>query len=246
MGFSTAVVAELGRDAFADIVEKELRAEGVSTELLIRERKEQTGGSIVLVGKDGERVVLVHRGAAAQLGPEDLPLAALRQAHWLHLTSVAGQRQVLESVFRVVKEHAVRLSWNPGKSELALLLKVPLAELGVSCDVLFVNQEEWESVAPVQSQLKEIINTIVITNGSKGGQVLIKGQDALTFEAKQVDVTDTTGAGDSFASGYVSALLLEKTPAVAVQWGLLNASANIKIVGAKTGLLTRDEIEKMQ
>lgn len=245
MGFSTAVVAELGRDAFAEIVKRELDAEGVSTALLIQERKEQTGGSIVLVGETGERVILVHRGAAAQLGPEDIPVAELEHAHWLHVSSLAGQRPVLEKVFATARQRAVRVSWNPGQAELALLREVPLSELGITCQVLFLNQEEWESVAAVHDQLQEVIDQIVITNGKKGGQLLLKGAAPLTFEAKPVEAVDTTGAGDSFAAGYVSALLLERTPRVAVEWGLLNAAANIQVVGAKTGLLTRAEVEKM-
>lgn len=245
MGFKTAVIAELGRDAFADIVKKELETEGVSSALLIQERKEQTGGSIVLVGETGERVILVHRGAAAQLGPDDIPTSELEHAHWLHISSLAGQQEVLKKVFTIARHHAVRLSWNPGQAELALLKKIPLSELGIWCQVLFVNQEEWESIAKIHDQVREIIDQIVITNGKKGGHLLIKHHEPLAFAAKTVEVVDTTGAGDSFAAGYVSALLLEKSPRAAVEWGLLNATSNIQVVGAKTGLLTRAEVEKM-
>jgi ribokinase len=245
LGFSAAVVAELGRDAFADIVSKDLETERVSTALLVKERKEQTGGSIVLIGTKGDRVVMVHRGAAAQLGVEDLPVSELSRAHWLHLSSVGGQREVLRKVFSIAQEHSVQLSWNPGKAELALL-RHEISTLGVRCNVLFLNKEEWESVTAVHSQLQTMIEHIVITDGDKGGEVIIKEQTAHRFQAKPVKAVDTTGAGDAFASGYVSALLLEKPTPVAIEWGLLNASANIQVVGAKTGLLRRAEIEMME
>jgi ribokinase len=51
MGFSTAIIAETGRDAFAQIVSSELEREQVDTSLLVREHKEQTGGSVILVSQ---------------------------------------------------------------------------------------------------------------------------------------------------------------------------------------------------
>jgi sugar/nucleoside kinase (ribokinase family) len=51
-GFRTAVVSETGMDVFAQLVLKDFGNECVAQNLLVEEKKEQTGGSVVLVGKD--------------------------------------------------------------------------------------------------------------------------------------------------------------------------------------------------
>jgi sugar/nucleoside kinase (ribokinase family) len=53
-------------------------------------------------------------------------------------------------------------------------------------------------------------------------------------------IVDTTGAGDSFASGFLSDFIrnngdIEKS----IQLGLANSEANLSQIGAKTGLLAK-------
>ncbi|HQM16063.1 MAG TPA: carbohydrate kinase family protein, partial [Candidatus Woesebacteria bacterium] len=59
LGFKTATICETGRDNFSYLVIKDLQDQGVSTELIVSEKQEQTGGSVVLIGADGERSILV-------------------------------------------------------------------------------------------------------------------------------------------------------------------------------------------
>ena len=55
---------------------------------------------------------------------------------------------------------------------------------------------------------------------------------------------ERTGAGDSFASTFISALTLGKTPSEAITWAPINSMSVVQKVGAQEGLLTRDELEK--
>jgi hypothetical protein len=67
--FVGSCAGRTGRDDFAQIVTQDLERERVSTQLVITEKKEQTGASIILVGAQGSRTVLVHRGAASNSTP---------------------------------------------------------------------------------------------------------------------------------------------------------------------------------
>ena len=63
LGFKVAVISETGQDEFSDLIIRDFEKEGVATQLLVREKLERTGGSVVLVTKDSERIVLTYRGA---------------------------------------------------------------------------------------------------------------------------------------------------------------------------------------
>lgn len=242
MGFNTAVVAEMGRDSVAQLVMTELQQEGVETQLLIQERKEQTGGSVILVGPDGGRTVMVHRGAASELDVHDIPFDQLGQTRWIHLSSIGGKLDILQQLFAQVRQQQLGLSWNPGKAELRLIAEGHLPEM--AAQILLLNQEEWELVSSHHDQLIRSIPLIVITQGKSGGRVIERGQE-MVYEAVTTQSVDDTGAGDAFGVGFVSAHLLGKSTQEATSWGSRNAAAVVQHVGAKHGLLRRAELETM-
>ncbi|MBD3279397.1 MAG: hypothetical protein GF390_01655, partial [Candidatus Pacebacteria bacterium] len=145
LGFKTGVIAETGRDNFSQIVVNDLIREQVGIRLLIKEKKEYTGGSVILIGTAGKRIIMVHRGASSQLDPYDIPIYWLTKTKWVHVSSLAGQEQTLAKIFQIIRKNPqVNLSWNPGKADLSLLAQRSLAIKQIPCRVFFVNQQEWQ------------------------------------------------------------------------------------------------------
>lgn len=254
VGFDVGCVAELGVDELAEIVVADLRKHGVKTTHLVQERKEETGGSVLLVSTGGERTALVHRGAAAMLDPHDIDEHLLSKQDWIHLSSVAGRTQTIQEVFRVAHDHSVPVSWNPGQAELEELAKMAenreaLAEYvsqygrgSHPVKVLLLNKQEWQLVERVQSALRSVVETIVVTDSVRGG-VVYQGDSEQTYDAKTVKSVDNTGAGDAFAVGFVSAIVFKKPVSTAVQWGVRNAASVVQQPGAKHGLLSLQDLE---
>ena len=56
---------------------------------------------------------------------------------------------------------------------------------------------------------------------------------------------ERTGCGDAFASTFMSALLLGKTPLEALVWAPINPMSVVQYVGAQEGLLSRDQLEEL-
>jgi ribokinase len=243
LGFEAAVVAETGRDLMSKLVIEDLTHEQVATNYLIKEKKEETGGSIILTGQDGGRTALVHRGAASQLDPQDIPTEALAKADWIHLSSVAGRFLTLQNIFSTVKQHQVKISWNPGSAELKLVADGSLDVNQIYCQILFLNDEEWLMVAALQAKLLAQIPMIVVTKGKKGGSVYYRGKLEFDYDILKVDTVEETGAGDAFAVGFVSAYLHQKSLLESCEWGKKNAASVVKAVGAKKGLLTLAKIK---
>lgn len=241
MGFQSAVVTELGKDTWSRVILDNFHEERVATNLVISEKKEQTGGSVILVGSDGGRTVMVHRGASSLLDKADIPRQQLEHARWIHLSSIGGRQEALSSIFRAVKNSATELSWNPGKKELELLLDGTLRISECKCRVFIVNAREWRMLDWVQKEVVAAVQQVVITDGARGGQVITDGS-VTPFTAQGVQSVDDTGAGDAFSVGYVSALLYGKEATTAANWGVLNASSVIQRIGAKPGLLRKSQL----
>jgi len=235
-GFRTGVITELGKDLFAQVILDEFHREKVLTNLVIKEKKEQTGGSVIMVDDHGGRTVMVHRGAASMLDPQDIKEGPLGRAKWVHLSSINGQLKTLEKIFKLRKE-ATNLSWNPGKKELELLRQKKLDLSFWPVEVFLVNKEEWQSLAGVGKAILEKTPVVIITNGNSFGAVMTK-QKSYNFKPPKVKSVDDTGAGDAFAVGFLSFYVKHKPLDLAIKYGVKNAQSVIQHFGAKKGLIT--------
>lgn len=84
---------------------------------------------------------------------------------------------------------------------------------------------------------------IVITNGSEGVYVATAGK--LFFHPSlPTKVVSTLGAGDAFGSGFSAAILSGKSIADAIRCGILNSTSVIQHPDAKTGLLSKTELDE--
>jgi len=85
----------------------------------------------------------------------------------------------------------------------------------------------------------------VITDAENGASA----SDGVNFAESDIveinkPIVDKTGAGDAFASGFLSALIYGKSLNDALRWGLTNSSSCIREIGPMNGILTKKEIEK--
>jgi ribokinase len=91
--------------------------------------------------------------------------------------------------------------------------------------------------------LKYGVKKVVITDGKNGAQA----SDGKYFYFCPVIThkkVDTLGAGDAFAIGFSSAIILGKDLETALKYGTINANSVISFFGAQTGLLSKKEMEK--
>lgn len=236
LGFDTAIISETGQDEFSKIVIDDLKNEGVDTKMIVRERKEETGGSIILGSPDGSRMILVHRGASSRLDPDDLKTSELAEADWIHISSLSGRVKTLKNLFETLNFYHVACSWNPGSGDLDLINKGDLKIEDLAVKVLILNKEEWQLVEKWQDQLIRHIGQVVVTDGLDGGRIFLADGQRHLYKAKKVETVNATGAGDAFCVGYVAALLKGRDPESAAQWGVENSASVVRKLGAKAGL----------
>jgi ribokinase len=246
----TAIVAEMGNDPQALMVHKDLEAVGVETRYLVQEEGEITAVSVILIAEDGGRSIMVHRGAAAMLTEQDLPLESL-ETKWLYISSLGGNIELLTTLIDWAVSKKVRVALNPGMKEITH--STQLMQLLPKVELLFLNREEARALWQIDFSEDSLWNSLqplpgahvtVITDGARGGKVCIAGKVSFYQGEKVKKIVDTTGAGDAFASGYTAAVMYGKSYEAAIAWGQKNAVSVLKHVGAKKGLLTLTDINR--
>jgi ribokinase len=236
-GHEVSIIAELGRDNFAEIITNELSSEGVNPEYLIIEKLEKTACSAILRGADGGRTIMVSRSASGMLDDYDIPLDYLATREWLHLSSIGGSLNPLSEIWQVFDLAPLGFSWNPGKKELTALANNTLFLPKVTQGVFLVNDQEWQIVTALHQDILKAFTYVIITAGSKVGKIFVSGKLFQQFHPPSLtDIVDETGAGDAFCSGFISTIMYGRPVEEALTAATNNAANVIKFIGAKKGL----------
>jgi len=245
-GFKTAFCGLVGKDEAGEKIIKELKERGINSGFVSMTGKKPTNHSIILSLNGRERTILAYRGASGELSKKDIPWQKLK-AKWLYLAPLSGRAVPLfEDLVDFAKKKKMKIAANPGNSQLSLPEK-KLTGILKKIDVLILNQEEASLLAGLPANKeKEIFRKIdelcpgiaIMTKGSAGA-VVSDGQYLYRAPALKTKEIEVTGAGDSFASGFVSGLIKKNGDVeYAVQLAVANASACLKKIGAKNGLLS--------
>lgn len=247
LGFESRIISEIGHDNLGEIIKKDLLTNDVNIDLLIEEKLESTGVSVILVGADGERTVMVDRGASGMLNDYDIPVAQIANQNWVHVSSLNGQKETMQKILRSLRVCCTGFSWNPGSKEIELLAtsKFELEVIPEQKAIFLVNREEWQALAGRQTEINDKFDLVVVTAGRDGGWVYQKGVEKWYYHSGNNAPFDTTGAGDAFATGFIAARLRGANIELACQWGRNNGSNVVRYYGAKHGLLTIDQMDRI-
>ncbi|MBI1957312.1 MAG: carbohydrate kinase family protein [Candidatus Niyogibacteria bacterium] len=250
-GFRTALVARVGDDVLGRAVADEVEKEGVGVEWLLRDAGTPTGYSVILEHESGERTILAYRGANEKLRHEDIPWDDIPCA-WMYLSSLSGDLGIAKAALESAGRCGTRVVWNPGGRDLALGFEA-LSPFLKKVNVFIVNQEEaakllgisYDDVNAVFKKFDEAIDGIAVMTQGPGGVYASDGKTlwkAGIFPEQAV--RDRTGAGDAFGSGFTAGLMRANGDvALALRLGSANATSKVEHMGAKGGLLTRQEFD---
>ncbi|NPV47420.1 MAG: carbohydrate kinase family protein [Armatimonadetes bacterium] len=254
LGLHTAIVCETGDDDAACRICAALQEGGVDTSMVVRNPRISTGYSVIITGFDGDRTVLVHRGASTDLSRREIDWERVAQTRWIYLGSMAGaSAQLWDDIAAFAAERKIRLAINPGSTQFERGLSGMAPVLAVT-DVIFVNRSEAYRLADVelrrgdqdeQEAMRRLhaagCKLVVMTSGRQGAHAF-DGQRFYFCPAREVQVVSNLGAGDAFASACLAALHRGLDIEQALCAGSLNAAGVVGQMGATTGLLSWDQI----
>lgn len=249
-GLKTAYCGAIGVDIAGLEIIRELRHYKIDTRFLVKRKEKHTNHSIVFSSGENDRTILVYRGASDLLCDNDIAWKKIKKTKWFYLAPLADTTcQMFARLVDFAKENNIKVACNPSKQQLALN-DVELERIFAKIDVLFLNQEEaslltkidYEKENEIFKKLDELCPGVAVM--TKGGDGVVASDGKYLYSALPNPgrkIVDTTGAGDSFGSGFMSEFVrhngnIEK----AIQFGLANSEGNLSEVGAKTGLLAKN------
>lgn len=248
LGLKSALITNLGQDDDGERCLSSLAKENVSTQYIRMHNDKKTNYHYVL-WFDSERTILIKH----EVFPYTIPLQT-PGPKWLYLSSLGETSlEFHHEIARYLAEHPeTKLVFQPGTFQIKLGAET-LKDVYKHTEVFFCNVEEARLILktsePEPKKLAQMMSTLgpkvsVVTDGPKGAYVY-DGTD-VWFMPPYPDPKppyERTGAGDAFASTFVSALALGKTPSEAITWAPINSMSVVQKIGAQEGLLSRLELE---
>jgi ribokinase len=241
-GLHASYMWALGADPASHTILSELDVEGVDTRLVVQDERYQAGYSTILLSNSGERTILNYRGIAANSDGSPLDLDAIKEFDWVYPSSLAfAGLELLAKIVDIAKKNGVKVMLNPAGPELAN--PAQLKHILEDIDILCVNKEEMQKLVEGET-LDELVRhganlcDVVIVSDGPNGVIATDGKTVVRAGMyEDVPVVDRTGAGDAFASGFLSQWVQGKSLEESIIFASANSTSVVTKVGAKAGIL---------
>ena len=218
LGCSTSIIGKIAEDDDGDLIELNLAMNEVYTNNLIYADKGNTGKVLGFVDEKGERCLYVDPGVNDEIVLDEINLLNLSKCKIMHYTSFVGDSFKTQIELLDKLNDNTLLSFDPGMLYVQKGLK-ELKPILDKTDILLINENELRLLyedyyktidCADELSVKEIavhildegIQSVVVKKGSEGVFAITDSEecDVGTYECS---VVDTTGAGDSFNSGFL-------------------------------------------
>lgn len=245
-------ISKVGSDEFGEMALNTFKSEGLDTRYIFKDDALETGTALIMVDDTtSQNEIVVTSGACDNITNENLELCkeAIVNSDIL-LTQLEINRDAIESTIKLAHENDSLVILNPAPVQeisddtLRLVDIITPNEVEASiltgCEVVTV---EDAKIAATKLQDKGI-KDVVITLGKQG--VYVKsGKEDKFIESYKVDAVDTTGAGDAFNGGFVTALSEGKDIFEACRFGNALAALSVTKIGTAPSMPQREEIEAL-
>lgn len=258
-GFKAAFCGMIGDDVVGKEIIGELKKLKINTSLVLKTKEKSTNHSVIILNDGQDRTILAYRGASELMSKDKIPWSKLK-SKWVYLAPLTGLLcNTFEDIVNFANQNKIRVAANPSIAQLSL---PNFSEIAKKIDILFLNQEEasfltkipYEKEQEIFSALDSMCPGVAVMTKGGEGVVVSDGKDVYSAKPKpDRKIVDTTGAGDSFASGFLSEFMRSGDIATAdggvpqdavkksIQFGLANSAGCLSQIGAKNGLLKKED-----
>lgn len=252
LGHSTGVIALLGNDANADRVEENLLDEGVATDRLKRSDDEPSTYCMVFRDQEGRGTMVTGGGAAKHLALVSEDEDYLRSAEVIFANGFCPDR-VMSRLSDMAADDDIRLVFDLASSleelEDRATERETIDEILPHLALFVANEVSIHSYLGARNEeAVEILRNRGVRRGAltrgEDGALLWDSEEIIEVPAFNVEVVDTTGAGDAFVGGLIHKWLLagesaEKTGRFAAAAGGYSCTEE----SARDGLADENRIE---
>ncbi|MEQ1873792.1 MAG: carbohydrate kinase family protein [Ilumatobacteraceae bacterium] len=246
-GLTTEFIGKIGRDRFGQLAQEDLDREHVIAHF-VETDAHLTGSVAVFVDHTGERSMVSGHGADFYLLPQEIPRDVVCRARHLHLTAwsffVDPPRAAARAAALLAQSSGATLSFDPGSFQM-------IGEMGVGnflavtqdlgIDIFLPNKEEGsmltggltEPDAIAASLSKLYPKALIMLKLDADGALVWENGSGTHIPAGTNNLVDATGAGDSFAGGFLAHYLEHGDAVAAARFATTISAWVIEHLGAR-------------
>ncbi|WP_375260735.1 ribokinase [Palleronia sp.] len=250
-GGDVAFLSKIGRDTFGALARRTWDEAGVA--FAGDETDDPTGAAFIFVdAQNGDNAIIVNPGAAGTITPADLDRwgPTIRGAK-VFVTQLEQPLDAARRGLEIARAAGVRTVLNPA----------PAADLSdemlALCDLVTPNESEAalltglsvtgpaDAEAAARALRARGAGAVIVTLGELGA-LYHDGDTVLHIPAlTSGPVVETTGAGDAFNGGLVTALAAGQSIERALRVASATAGLSVTRAGAAPSMPTREEIDRL-
>ena len=248
LGLRSALISNVGDDYFGKECLDALKEEKVDTRFITINKGHKTNYHYVLMF-GAERTILIKHEKY------EYELPDFGEPKWIYLSSLGENSLPFhKKIADYLTAHPnVKLAFQPGTYQIKFG-SYALREIYERSDVFICNKEEAQRILATSEEdmkklltlMREIGPKIVVITDSTKGSYAFDGRDywQMPMYPDPKPPISRTGAGDAFSSTFTAAIANGLGIETALRWGPINSMSVVQQIGARAGLLSREQIEE--
>ena len=237
-GMPSGFIGKIGNDEVGALFQSDQSQYGIKSTLL--RGKDVSGRAMVFItGSNAERTFADYMGATLELGPEDLIPEYFEGYDYFHIEGYLVQNQALiRKAVEMAKAAGCTISidmasYNVVESNNAFLHDI----VENYVDIVFANETEARAFTKLEpreaiDEICKICDIAVVKTGKTGSMVRNK-DEFYQIDAWPAKAIDATGAGDTYAAGFLYAHSLGMPLRVCGEIGSVIAAKVVEVIGSK-------------
>lgn len=256
LGHQVRLVSYLGTDSVGSYILKHCQENHIDTSYVTIDPLAVTSTNVGLVLENGERIYISNRsGTTWRFDLSKVALSCLENADILSFASIFNSPLFDNAAMCQLFSHAQALGLTIFADTISSRFNEIASDIADALsylDYFLPNKDEalkLTGTKTVEDAAKALlqygIRTVVIKNGRKG--CYIATQDGIILQIPAypyAKAVDSTGCGDTFVSGFISALLQGCDLKTCGQFANAAASLTVEKLGATAGLLSASQAEE--
>jgi sugar/nucleoside kinase (ribokinase family) len=240
-GTGASIVARVGNDSAGAALISEFHDLKVDHSSL-KKTSDATGVVVILVDQKGERTMFPETGANSGLSLGDMPALDGFDAAYISgyaLLNPLSRPGVLQMISEI-KKAGLPIFYDTVTVGAMKEVDCSLIHTWLPLmDYVLPNEEEALYVADatdIDGALKKLLEmcpAVIIKRGAQGACAQERGGNRIDVDALATVVADTTGAGDSFAGGFIAAKISGRDLRASVVAGVTLAATCVANIGAR-------------
>ena len=251
LGNKVKMIGCVGNDSFGNEILNHLKKDGVNVDSIKKVDNISTGIATIFKMKYDNSIIVIpaaNNYCSKELIDENIDV--IKNADIL-ITQLEIPIETVEYVLKIAKENGVKTILNPA----------PAREISndilKNVDFITPNETEFEVIlakelkdakeleeAMIYWQNKNKCTKLIVTRG-KDGSSYVEDNKVKTISTINVDVIDTTGAGDTFNGALAHGISNELSINDAITFAGIAASLSVTKFGAQTGMPEIKEVKSI-